>query len=180
LFSSDTPSPTNTITLTPSYTPTLTTTSTLTPSITPTQTNTLTLTPSLTPTWTLTSTPTPSPTRTPTITATLNLPPPAPIIVYPQEGKTLYCNLKDQNLDWDIPYDESGIAVYEVRLEKWPNYCFSWCAATTQIVSVDILDVSKYLECDVPFRWSVRARDKHGAWGPWSPWVNFKVFTYVE
>jgi len=180
LFSSDTPSPTNTITLTPSYTPTLTTTSTLTPSITPTQTNTLTLTPSLTPTWTLTSTPTPSPTRTPTITATLNLPPPAPIIVYPQEGKTLYCNLKDQNLDWDIPYDESGIAVYEVRLEKWPNYCFSWCAATTQIVSVDILDVSKYLECDVPFRWSVRARDKNGAWGPWSPWVNFKVFTYVE
>jgi hypothetical protein len=112
---------------------------------------------------------------------TFNSPPAVPWIVSPKPGDMLYCG-NSASLDWDIPYDDKGIADYEVMLEKWPTYCSTWCSAfgvSSVIVSSDRLDITNYLECDVPYRWIVRARDTEGAWSGWSEWVYFKVFAYV-
>jgi hypothetical protein len=111
-----------------------------------------------------------------------NTPPAIPAIVSPQGNASLYCG-QSASLDWDIPYDDTGIADYEVALEKWPLSCGTWCSVFTTssiVVTSDSLDISNQLECDVPFRWAVRARDKDGAWSPWSEWTYFKVFSVVQ
>ena len=111
-----------------------------------------------------------------------NSPPAVPGIVSPLYGSTLYCNYPAY-LDWNIPYDEGSVVEYEVMLEKWPAYCFTWCSAfggSSVFVSNDTLDISTYLECDVPYRWSVRARDNDGAWSGWSTWTEFNVYYFIS
>jgi len=111
-----------------------------------------------------------------------NSPPAIPAIVSPQNNVSLYCG-QSAALDWDIPSDDTGIADYEVALEKWPLSCGTWCSAfnsNSVLVASDSLDITHQLECDVPFRWQVRARDKDGAWSGWSEWTYFKVFSVVR
>lgn len=106
-----------------------------------------------------------------------NSPPAVPAIVSPQKGGTLECNTTSY-LDWDIPYDNGGIAEYEVMLEISSTYCSSGCSvfgSGSTFVSSDQLDVSNYLKCGLPYRWSVRARDNEGAWSGWSEWTEFNV-----
>jgi hypothetical protein len=111
-----------------------------------------------------------------------NSPPAVPAIVQPVRDGTLYCNTTAY-LDWDVPYDDSGVVEYEVMLEGVSEYCYSWCPVfgeSSVIVSTDYLDVTQYLQCDAPHRWNVRARDNEGAWSAWSGWIEFKVYSYIE
>ena len=111
-----------------------------------------------------------------------NSQPDIPAIVSPQHGSALYCGYPN-SLDWTIPSDDSGVVEYEVVLEKWPATCFSWCSAfstSSVFVSTDSLDVSNYLECNVNYRWSVRARDNDGAWSGWTNWTEFTVYYAIQ
>jgi len=106
-----------------------------------------------------------------------NSPPAVPAIVSPLQGGVLYCGYTN-TLDWGIPYDDKGIADYEVMLEISPTYCSSGCSvfgSDSTFVASDQLDVSNYLKCGVSHRWNVRARDNEGAWSGWSDWTEFRV-----
>ena len=107
-----------------------------------------------------------------------NSPPAVPGIVSPQQRDIMYCTAT-YDLDWDIPYDDNGIAEYEVMLEKSPSSCLAWCSAfstSSVFVTSDTLDVSQYLDCGVLHRWRVRARDNDGAWSGWTEWMEFNVY----
>ena len=111
-----------------------------------------------------------------------NSPPGVPTIVNPQQGEILYCNVA-ASLDWNIPYDDGNVVEYEVMLETWTEYCFSWCSVfgeSSVFVSTDYLDITQYLGCDTPYRWNIRARDNEGAWSGWSGWVEFTTEPYIE
>jgi hypothetical protein len=72
---------------------------------------------------------------------------------------------------------------YEVMLETWPTYCFSWCSVfstSSVIVATDSVDVKDYLQCDISHRWSVRAKDRDGAWSGWSNWTEFMVYSALR
>jgi len=106
-----------------------------------------------------------------------NSPPAVPPNVSPLQGGVLYCGYTD-TLDWDIPYDDKGVSEYEVMLEKLSDSCSSGCSvfgSSSIVVPGDQLDVTNYLQCGVPYRWSVRARDNEGAWSDWSDWTEFRV-----
>ena len=107
-----------------------------------------------------------------------NAAPAVPAIVSPQQGSTLYCN-STNSLDWTIPYDDSAVVEYEVMLEHLSPYCYSWCSVfstSSVFLATDSLDVSNYLQCNVNYRWSVRARDGDGAWSGWINWTEFNVY----
>jgi hypothetical protein len=111
-----------------------------------------------------------------------NSPPDVPAIVSPLQGAKLYCGYSN-SLDWSIPFDDSGVVEYEVILEKFTETCYSWCSAFSTgsvFVAADSLDVSNYLECGASHRWSVRARDKDGAWSGWSNWTEFVVYYVIQ
>lgn len=178
LFPTDTPIPTSTFTSTPSHTPTLT------PTLTLTQTNTPTFTPSLTSTQTSTPTFTPSPTANiifapPITTIAPNVPPSAPVIVFPAQNGNASCN-KDSYVRWNPPFDETGIAVYEIQLEAKNAspfcplnfYCSIFGSSNPQTQN-DIYNTTGNIECTVSYRVAVRARDKAGLWSDWSPWIYF-------
>jgi len=107
-----------------------------------------------------------------------NQPPAIPGIISPQQASTLYCG-DSTALDWTVAYDDSGVAEYEVMLESWPYYCYTWCSVfntSSVFVTGDALDVIQYLACNTNYRWRVRAKDNDGAWGDWSAWTEFSVY----
>lgn len=132
-------------------------------------------------TWTPTKTPTPTrtPTRTPSPTNTLNSPPPAPEIVYPTESDTVICPSGSEQIimDWNEPFDPSGIDHYEVSLavEFQPG---SWqLLINHQRVNATQLNVTDRIagRCGETFEFYVRAWDRGGALGESSS-VEFFVF----
>ena len=111
-----------------------------------------------------------------------NSPPAVPAVVSPVQSGVLYCGYPNF-LDWTVPYDDTGVVEYEVMLETWPTYCFSWCSVfstSSVVVATDSLDVKDYLQCDISHRWSVRAKDRDGAWSGWSNWTEFMVYSALR
>jgi hypothetical protein len=107
-----------------------------------------------------------------------NPPPGVPSVVNPVQGGFLYCGYSNF-LGWTVPYDDKGVVEYEVMLEKSVQTCYTWCSAfptSSVFVATDSLDVSNILECDVSYRWSVRAKDTDGAWSGWTNWTEFIVY----
>ena len=111
-----------------------------------------------------------------------NSAPGIPAVVSPVQGGTLYCGYPN-SLDWTVPYDDSGVVEYEVMLEKSVQTCYTWCSAfptSSVFAGTDSLDVSNFLECNVSYRWSVRAKDKDGLWGGWTNWTEFIVYYVIQ
>ncbi len=105
--------------------------------------------------------------------------PDVPAIVSPVQNSVLWCG-SNNVLDWTVPYDDTGVVEYEVILEAYPRTCATWCSVfstSSVLVSTDSLDVSNYLICGASHRWTVRARDRDGAWSGWSSWTEFMVYT---
>lgn len=164
----DTPSPTHTPTLVPP-TPILTPTP-----IPPTATFTPTPIPP-TPTFTPTPVP-PSPTYTPTPTVTPpppdTTPPPVPSPMVPADELHLSCR-STQILAWLPVTDDSGIAGYDVKLERqvvtnqWDSVA-EWGPIADKQFEVEV-------QCGPFYRWAVRALDGAGNISNWSAWSHFSV-----
>jgi hypothetical protein len=135
----------------------------------PTPTSLPTLTP-LPPTFTaLPPTPTsPPPTEIPADTS----PPPAPTPVVPADGLIVSCRAT-QNLAWMPVSDPSGIAGYDLRLEReftignW-QVVAEYNALADKQVTVDVL-------CGFHYRWRVRAKDGAGNLSAWSAYSSFAL-----
>jgi hypothetical protein len=111
-----------------------------------------------------------------------NSPPGVPAIVSPVHDSFLYCGYPN-SLDWTVPYDDGGVVEYELMLEKSVQTCYTWCSAfptSSVFLATDSLDVSNLLECNVTYRWSVRAKDQDGAWSGWTNWTKFTVYLGLQ
>lgn len=118
---------------------------------------------------------TPTPTNTPTITIAVDTaPPPAPNQLKPLNGQNMGC-VGSLMLRWDAVSDSSGIAQYQVELQRhsgdnnWqaaPGSVFTGIGGTEKEISV---------ECGWEYRWRVRAVDGSGNTGNWSGWFTFTV-----
>lgn len=195
LAASPSPAPSATGTPQPSPTPTLTSTetptSTHTPSPTPTETVTPTSTPTATPIPTNTPTPTDRPTATPTHTPT-NTPvpdtatptptvpppdttaPPVPSPAVPADGLNLSCRSK-QTLVWLPVTDESGIAQYQVQIERSTDGS-NWSKAPgSPKTGLSVKSVEISVECGWQYRWHVRAIDGKDNTSAWSAWSQFSL-----
>jgi hypothetical protein len=122
-------------------------------------------------------TPSPSePTLTPfkpTLTPTDSTPPPAPVLAVPDNGLTLACRAA-QSLVWQPVSDPSGIARYEIQVQRhsgdnnWKDVPGSVFSATDKSMNLSV-------ECGWYYRWRVRAVDGAGNVGSWSGWSLFTV-----
>ena len=97
--------------------------------------------------------------------------PPAPSPSSPTDGIVLTCR-GSVTLSWSGTKDPSGISGYQVRLErdmgnKWEPVG-QWGPLSGTQTSVPV-------SCGLGYRWSVRARDGEGNWGPWSSWATFGI-----
>jgi hypothetical protein len=120
------------------------------------------------PVHTATFTPLPPPTATPD-----TIGPPAPHIVGPAGGIQLDC-LADVVLDWEAPYDPSGIANYRVRLQRWTGA--EWVDQRIwDPVTATELDAAGDTDCGIAYRWRLLARDGAGNTGDVSEWAEFAI-----
>ncbi len=158
-----TPERTETITATLS---TATQTTTATATFTPTR---------ATPTATVTATTAPN---TPTPTLTQPLPdttaPPAPEPAVPADGLSLSCRAT-QALAWLPVTDPSGVAAYQVEIQRSPDNA-NWSAASGSPVT-GLTDKTTPIstECGWYYRWRVRAVDGEGNESAWSAWSYFTI-----
>lgn len=98
--------------------------------------------------------------------------PPVPEPVVPADGLGLSCR-STQNLAWLPVQDESGIAGYDLKLERELS-AGNWEAVRIwngiqdkqQAVGVD---------CGLRYRWAVRAEDRAGNLSAWSSYAVFSV-----
>jgi hypothetical protein len=101
-------------------------------------------------------------------------PPPEPQPMVPADGLNIGCK-GSQSLTWLPVNDESGIARYEVRVQRhsgdnnWKNVGGS----PFTITSGKTMNLP--LECGWTYRWQVRAVDGSGNVGAWSGWSQFIV-----
>ena len=171
--------PPTAFTITYTYTPTNTPTDM--PSATPT--NTLTDTPTNTPSPTQTFTVTPSPTNTPDLVS-----PPSPRIVMPREYVEVGCPAITHNkvfLEWEIPYDPSGISNFKINMQTSSNNEFYKDFETFQGVEGTAIkyDVSSILDqtsvCTsfglAYFRWQIYAQDNAGNQSLAADWAYFSL-----
>jgi len=96
----------------------------------------------------------------------------APQPAVPADGLSLSCRA-NQNLAWLPVQDESGIAGYDLKLEKelspgnWEVVnVWSRIQGKQQLVTVD---------CGLRYRWKVRAEDGAGNFSSWSSNASFSV-----
>jgi hypothetical protein len=171
------PTPTETFTLTPTDTPTPTETATLTstPTATPTPTFTFTPTdrPTATPTHTATNTPVPD-TATPTVPPPDTTAPTVPAPAVPANGLSLTCRAR-QNLVWLPSTDESGIAEYQVQIERSTDGSTWSKAPGSPKTGLSVKSVEISVECGWQYRWRVRAIDGKGNTSAWSAWSQFSI-----
>jgi hypothetical protein len=128
----------------------------------------VTITPSLLPTTAIPLTEVPPVTPAPPGDTT---PPSPPTPAVPANGLELSCR-SDQNLVWLPSTDSSGIAHYELRLERRAGG--SWVPVNTWN---NIHDKQRTVpvECGLDYRWSVRAVDSAGNFSAWSSWSTFGI-----
>lgn len=112
-----------------------------------------------------------TPTRTPVPD---NTPPPAPTPQVPANPSTLSCRAS-QNLVWLPVSDPSGIAQYQVQVQRhWGDN--NWQDVTGSIFTgITDKQLSVSVECGWYYRWRVRAVDGAGNIGPWSGWSLFTI-----
>jgi len=103
-----------------------------------------------------------------------NTAPPAPNQLKPVNGVDLGC-IGSAMLRWDAVSDPSGIAEYQVEMQRhagdnnWgsaPGSVFTGIGGGQKEISV---------ECGWEYRWRVRAIDGEGNVGNWSGWFSFNI-----
>jgi hypothetical protein len=101
-------------------------------------------------------------------------PPPAPVLLKPLDGSDLD-PVADTILRWNAVSDESGIAQYQVQVQRHSGD-YNWTAAPgnpwTGLGETQLL---LNVEYGYTYRWRVRAVDGAGNTGPWSGWFTFVV-----
>lgn len=113
------------------------------------------------------ATPTPSPLPQDTT------PPPAPSPAVPQNGLTIACK-GSQNLAWLPVDDPSGIASYQVEVQRHSGDN-NWQAVGGSPFTAGGKSVNVSVECGWYYRWRVRAMDGAGNVGSWSGWSQFTI-----
>jgi len=113
------------------------------------------------------------PTPTPPPPEEDTTPPPTPSPVSPTGGITLGCS-STALLNWSTVSDPSGIADYDVEIQRSPDQA-SWSAAPGSPVSTTGDKTTISVECGWYYRWRVRATDGEGNVGSWSGWATFTV-----
>jgi hypothetical protein len=98
--------------------------------------------------------------------------PPTPEPVVPANGLSISCRA-DQNLAWLPVQDESGIAGYDLKLEKELSPG-NW-SAVNQWSNIQGKQQTVPVNCGLRFRWAVRAVDGAGNLSPWSGYSSFSV-----
>ena len=99
-------------------------------------------------------------------------PPPAPEPAVPANGLSLSCR-SDQNLAWLPVQDESGIAGYDLKLEKELSPG-NW-STVNQWNDLQGKQRAVPVDCGLRYRWAVRAEDGEGNLSPWSDYSSFSV-----
>jgi hypothetical protein len=100
------------------------------------------------------------------------IPPPIPVPAVPALGLELSCR-SSQTLAWLPVDDPSGIAGYDVQLERqvtpgnW-ELAQGWSAVAGKQVEASV-------DCGIFYRWRVRAQDEAGNYSAWSVWSLFSV-----
>jgi hypothetical protein len=111
----------------------------------------------------------------PTSTATPvpdTTPPPAPYTIYPKDDIVISpCPGASVILRWSLPSDPSGIAGFDVMLQKLNGP--TWLTELSTDVAGLSKDVTAIVHCGDAYRWRVRATDNAGNVGPYSAWATF-------
>ena len=99
--------------------------------------------------------------------------PSAPAPAVPADGLSIGCKAS-QSLAWRPVDDPSGIARYEVQVQRQAGDG-NWQPAPGGDQSVNDKTTSVPVECGWYYRWRVRAVDGAGNVGGWSGWSSFQV-----
>lgn len=99
-------------------------------------------------------------------------PPPVPVPAVPANGLSLSCRA-EQNLAWLPVQDESGIAGYDLKLEKELSPG-NW-SGVNQWSNLQGKQRAVPVDCGLRYRWAVRAEDGEGNLSPWSAYSSFSV-----
>jgi hypothetical protein len=100
-------------------------------------------------------------------------PPPAPVLVVPANGLLIACKA-NQTLAWQPVSDPSGIANYDLEVERHAGDN-NWQLAPSGVKTVTNKTAEFPVECGWYYRWHVRARDGVGNLGSWSNWWMFTI-----
>jgi hypothetical protein len=112
-------------------------------------------------------------TPTPTQPAGDTQPPPIPSPAVPANGLEIQCK-SEQTLVWLPVSDPSGLAGYEVRLERRASPDNNW-QSTGLWGLINEKQHTVAVECGYYYRWSVRAQDSAGNTSNWSTWFTFAI-----
>ncbi len=99
-------------------------------------------------------------------------PPPVPEPAVPADGLSLSCRA-NQNLAWLPVQDESGVAGYDLKLEKETSPG-SW-SGVNQWSRIQGKQQTVPIDCGLSYRWAVRAEDGEGNRSSWSAYSRFSV-----
>jgi hypothetical protein len=114
---------------------------------------------------------------TPTFTPTPEedkTPPTAPALLKPQDGVDLGC-VSSAMLRWQPVSDESGIAEYQVELQRHPGDENWEHVPGSRFTGINDDELEVSLGCGYYYRWRVRAIDGNNNTGDWSSWFTFTV-----
>jgi hypothetical protein len=100
-------------------------------------------------------------------------PPAAPAPAVPANGLSMACKAS-QSLVWLPVTDESGIAAYQVQVQRSMDSA-KWNDAPGSPLSVSDKTTTIPVECGWIYRWRVQATDGAGNVGPWSEWSLFSI-----
>jgi hypothetical protein len=101
-------------------------------------------------------------------------PPPAPVPAVPADGLALTCRA-GQVLSWLPVDDPSGIAAYEVQVQRSTNQKTWSNAPGSPLTGLSGKSAKIAVECGWYYRWRVRAVDGRGNTGPWSNFSRFSI-----
>ncbi len=109
-----------------------------------------------------------------TCTPTDSDPPPAPSQAVPANGLSIGCRAS-QTLTWLPVSDPSGIAEYQVEVQRSSDNATWSNAPGSPITGLSDKTTSISTECGWYYRWRVRAVDGAGNVGNWSGWSTFSI-----
>jgi hypothetical protein len=110
---------------------------------------------------------------TPTVEQDLT-PPPVPSHTSPSSGSELSCR-GSQTLEWQTVDDPSGIAQYQVQVERHSGDNNWQAVSGSTFTGIGGSSKSISVECGWYYRWRVRAIDGEGNASAWSSWWTFTI-----